>query len=438
MRLLKRDSEIASFLETLSSRIEENNVSVEKTARKILEEVRAQGDKAVLKYTRKFDYKGARKIKLSPSEISRYAHNADIQAVKALELAARRIRKFHKIQTERPWSFIEGETILGQIIKPLKRVGIYVPGGKAAYPSTVLMNVIPAQVAGVKEIALCVPSHDGHMNPYVMAAVKMLDVREVYRIGGAQAIGALAFGTKTIKKVDKIVGPGNIFVATAKKLVFGTVDIDMIAGPSEILIIADESASPSFVAADLLSQAEHDEIASSVLITNSENLARQVLQEIAKQMGTLTRKKIAQTSIDNYGAIILTKNIEAAIDLSNGIAPEHLEVMTEKPMNILPLIENAGAVFLGPWTPEPVGDYAAGPNHTLPTGGTARFSSPLGVYDFYKRSSLIGFTKKGFMKIAKIVETIADIEGMEAHGNTIRIRKEKTLGSSRKRHKKGR
>lgn len=423
MRIITTNKESAVFLKRLRSRDSGNNYSVERTVKQILEDVKKNGDKAVLKYTRKFDYKDAVNLKLRSSEINRLSNRADKKVLKALELSATRIRKFHEKQREYSWSFTEGETILGQIIRPLKRVGIYVPGGKAAYPSTVLMNVIPAQVAGVKEIAICVPAPEGQANPYVMAAVKMLDIKEIYCIGGAQAIGAMAYGTKSIKTVDKIVGPGNIYVATAKKMVFGSVDIDMIAGPSEILIIADKSANASFVIADLLSQAEHDEMASVVLITDSLRLAKEISGDIKTQLSKLKRKKIAQKSIDNFGAVIITKNLADAVSLSNLIAPEHLEIMTEKPMDILPLIENAGAIFLGPWTPEAIGDYSAGPNHTLPTGGTARFFSPLGVYDFLKRSSLIGFTKKGFMRISKIVETIADSEGFEAHGNTIRIRK---------------
>jgi histidinol dehydrogenase len=308
------------------------------------------------------------------------------------------------------------------LIRPIERIGVYIPGGKASYPSTVLMNVIPAQVAGVKEIALCVPTPRGEINPYVMAAIKLLGIKEVYRVGGAQAIGAMAYGTKTIKKVDKIVGPGNIYVATAKKMVFGIVDIDMIAGPSEILIIADDSANPAFVAADLLGQAEHDEFASSILITDSRRVADAVDKEVGRQVGRLKRKEIARKSIDNYGAIIITKDIKDAAELSNHIAPEHLEVMTEEPMNVLPMIKNAGAIFVGEWTPEALGDYSAGPNHTLPTGGTARFSSPLGVYDFVKRSNLLSFTKNGFSKLAGTVKTIASIEGLDAHENTITIR----------------
>jgi histidinol dehydrogenase len=423
MKIITKKKDLSLFLEKLRSRNAGDGLHVEDTVRKILREVSEKGDPAVLKYTRKFDNCKTSKLRVSAREIDRSADKAEPEAVKALRISAKRIKKFHEMQIEHSWSFSEGDTILGQSIRPLGRIGVYVPGGKAAYPSSVLMNVIPAQVAGVKEMALCVPAPDGQLNPYVMAAVRLLGIQEVYRIGGAQAVGALAFGTRTIRKVDKIVGPGNIFVATAKKLVFGIVDIDMIAGPSEILILADGSANPSFVAADLLSQAEHDEVASSILVTDSHSLALRVSEELEAQLQGLIRRKIVQTSISNYGALIVTKDMKEAVALSNDVAPEHLEIMTEKPMDILPLVENAGAIFLGPWTPEPVGDYSAGPNHTLPTGGTARFFSPLGVYDFYKRSSLIGFTKKGFMRISKVVEKIADIEGLEAHGNTIRIRK---------------
>lgn len=427
MRIIRNNKDLSEFLTKLSLRNSGNNYSVEHTVKQILKAVKEYGDKAVLEYTRKFDYKRAGKLRLTPSEISKFSNKADIKVVKALELSAKRIRRFHEMQVEKTWFFTESETILGQILRPIKRAGIYIPGGKASYPSSVLMNVIPAQVAGVKEIALCVPAPEGLINPYVMSAIKMLDVKEVYKIGGAQAIAAMAYGTKSVKKVDKIVGPGNIFVATAKKIVFGIVDIDMIAGPSEILIIADKSANASFIAADLLSQAEHDELSSSILITNSQALANRVVKETENQLLTLKRKKMAKASLDNFGGVIITTNIYDAVHLSNQIAPEHLEIMIEKPMDILPLIENAGAIFLGPWTPEALGDYSAGPNHTLPTGNSARFFSPLGVYDFYKRSNLLGFTKNGFMRISKIVETIADIEGLEAHGNSIRIRKERKI-----------
>ncbi len=427
MRLIKNKKDLTAFLETLKQRGAGVSDDIEKTVRDILKDVEKKGDQAVLKYTRKFDFKGATKLKLTPGEITSAANKAAPDVIRAFEVAEKRIRRYHELQVEETWTTADNDTILGQAIRPIRRVGVYVPGGKAAYPSTVLMNVIPAQVAGVKEIALCVPFSGGEVNPYVMAAIKMLDVKEVYAVGGAQAVGAMAYGTDSIKRVDKIVGPGNIYVAAAKRIVFGIVDIDMIAGPSEILVVADNSANAAFIAADLLSQAEHDELASAVLLTDSISLAKRVAAELRRQLATLTRRKIAEKSLVAYGAIIVTRSLHQAVELSNQIAPEHLEVMTESPMDLLPAIENAGAIFLGPWTPEALGDYAAGPNHTLPTGGTARFFSPLGVYDFYKRSSLVGFTKKGFMKLASVVETIADIEGLEAHANTIRIRRNRLI-----------
>lgn len=427
MKIISKSSDLSAFLKKLQSRNVSVSSSVLRTVETIIADVQKNGDKAVLKYTRRFDDKKASRLQVSATEIRRAAGKADPKIIKAFEVSAKRIRRFHERQKEHSWSFTEGDTILGQAIRPLKRIGAYIPGGKAAYPSTVLMNVIPAQVAGVAEIALCVPAPDGVMNSYVMAAIDMLGVKEVYSIGGAQAVAAFAYGTKSIRKVDKIVGPGNLFVATAKKMVFGIVDIDMVAGPSEILIIADSSTHPGFVAADMLSQAEHDELASAILITDSGMLAEAAAKEIERQLINLKRKKIAKASLNTYGAIILTKNIRDAVAISNTIAPEHLEIMTKKPIDIVPLIENAGAMFLGPWSPEALGDYSAGPNHTLPTGGTARFSSPLGVYDFYKRSSVLGFTREGFLRLSTVVEAIADIEGLEAHGNTIRVRKEELL-----------
>ncbi len=422
MRVIRNNKAMIAFLKVLKKRASGGTQEIELKVKAILDDVRRNGDKAVLRYTKAFDFLKAKGLRIRPDEISGYAGRADAKVVRALKLSAKRIKAFHEIQKEESWTFSEGDATLGQLIRPIGRIGVYIPGGKASYPSTVLMNVIPAQVAGVKEIALCVPTPKGEINSYVMAAIKLLGIKEVYRVGGAQAIGAMAYGTKTIKKVDKIVGPGNIYVATAKKMVFGIVDIDIIAGPSEILIIADDSANPAFVAADLLGQAEHDEFASSILITDSRMLADAVDEELERQVGRLKRKEIARKSIDNYGAIIITKNIKDAAELSNHIAPEHLEVMTEEPMNVLPVIKNAGAIFLGEWTPEALGDYSAGPNHTLPTGGTARFSSPLGVYDFVKRSSLLSFTKDGFSKLAETVKTIASAEGLEAHEHTIRVR----------------
>lgn len=448
MKILQNKAEIQSFLKVLRERASGGGNEVENRVRNILTDISKNGDRAVLKYSKAFDFLTTKNLKISPDEIKRLAKKAKKEVVKAMKISAKRIKTFHEMQKEESWlvtdpgyrrfpvdryggllggSWWERSSpcaLLGQVIRPIERVGVYVPGGKASYPSTVLMNVIPAQVAGVKEIALCVPTPKREINPYVMAAIKLLGLKEVYRIGGAQAVGAMAYGTETIKKVDKIVGPGNIYVATAKKMVFGEVDIDMIAGPSEILIIADNSANPSFIAADLLGQAEHDELASPVLITTSKKLADTVSGELEKQISRLRRKEIARKSIDNYGAIVIIKNIKDAVEISNSIAPEHLEIITKNPMNLLSMIKNAGAIFLGEWTPETLGDYSAGPNHTLPTGGTARFSSPLGVYDFVKRSSLLKFTKDGFMKLAKSVRTIAAVEGLEAHEKTIRVRED--------------
>jgi histidinol dehydrogenase len=425
MRIIK-GPQIKTFLKSFRERtfIAGKNGGVQKMVEKIINDVKRSSDKAVKKYTEKFDSIKLKQLSVPEKEIESSAKKAGREFLKAMELSAKRIRTFHEFQEEKSWYFSENGILLGHLIKPIERVGVYVPGGKASYPSTVLMNVIPAQVAGVKEIALCIPTLEGRIDSSVAAAIKLLGIKEVYRIGGAQAIAAMAYGTETIKKVDKIVGPGNIYVATAKRMVFGDVDIDMIAGPSEILIIADNTANPSFIAADLLSQAEHDERASSILITNSETVAKKVQQELRIQLKSLKRKNIAKKSIDKYGAIIITKDLNTAVDIANQIASEHLEIMTRVPARFLPKIKNAGAIFLGEWTPEPLGDYSAGTNHTLPTGGTARFSSPLGVYDFIKRSSFLSFKEEGFMKLATTVETFANTEGLEAHGNTIRIRKQ--------------
>lgn len=422
MKLLRSIPDIQDFLELLDRRAAGVSPQIEATVTSILADVRRRGDKAVAAYTKKFD-RHALPMELAAADIRKGAAKADKKVVKALELSAQRIWDFHEQQKEESWAVNFDGALLGQLVRPIARAGVYVPGGKASYPSTVLMNVIPAQVAGVREIALCVPTPGGDTNPYVMAAIRMLGISEIYRIGGAQAVGAMAYGTDTIRRVDKIVGPGNIYVALAKKMVFGQVDIDMIAGPSEILIIADKTANPAFVAADMLSQAEHDELASSILVTDAPEIADAVAKELQAQLKKLKRRAIAEKSLKSFGAIILAENIAAAVAVSNAIAPEHLEVMTENPQELLDVLKNAGAIFLGQWTPEPLGDYSAGPNHTLPTGGTARFSSPLGVYDFMKRSSVLQFDAKSFGLLADTVERIADSEGLEAHANTIRIRK---------------
>jgi histidinol dehydrogenase len=422
MKILKNKEEVKRFILKLQRRVLEPPEDILRAVKSIVEDVRKNGDRALLKYTKRFDGISLKTPLIPEKRIKEAARNVEKDLLRALRIAEERIRRFHERQKERSWSYKDNGAVLGQMIRPIERVGVYVPGGRAAYPSTVLMNVIPAQVAGVKEIAIVTPTPQGLLNPYVSAAIDMLGVREVYSIGGAQAIAALAFGTEGIKKVDKIVGPGNIYVALAKKLVFGVVDIDMIAGPSEVLVIADRFQRPDFIAADLLSQAEHDENASSVLITSSIKLAKEVQEEMKRQLKLLKRKDIALKSIKRFGALIVTKDLVEAASIANMIAPEHLELMIEEPRSLLPHIKHAGAIFMGRWTPEPLGDYVAGPNHTLPTAGTARFSSPLGVYDFIKRSSLLEFTEKGFRRLAPLVETIAGVEGLDAHARTIRVR----------------
>ncbi len=420
MQIIKDAKGLKKFIRKLEKR----NISetkIQKTVNNILKEVKKKGDEALIKYNKLFD-KHTLPLKINLDEIKENSRKISKKIFDALKFAADRIRNFHEKQLEKSWQYSEDDITLGQLIRPLERIGAYVPGGKASYPSTVLMNIIPAQVAGVKEIVVTLPTPMGELNSTVCAALDILGIEEVYRVGGAQAIGALAYGTETIKKVDKIVGPGNIYVAMAKKLVFGIVDIDIIAGPSEILIIADESANPTFVASDLLSQAEHDEMASSILITNSANLAREVKREISKQLKNLPKASIAMESLRNFGAIIIVNSIEEACTIANKIAPEHLEVMTKNPDEVLPFLHNAGAIFLGQWTPEPLGDYVAGPNHTLPTSGTAKFFSPLGVYDFLKKTSLIKCGINSFKKFAPYVDILATLEGLEAHANTVKIR----------------
>lgn len=416
--VLNTQSQIENFLKRLKKRQAEPSQEVIQTVTQIITEVRSKGDSSLRKFTKIYD---GHNLPIKYTIPQAPAIN-DEEIDRILKVSIDRIRIFHKNQIQKSWTLKEKGAVLGQIIRPLERVGVYVPGGKASYPSTVLMNVIPAQVAGVSEIALCVPTPKGEFNPVVLRAIQLLGITEVYRVGGAQAIAAMAYGTKTIKKVDKIVGPGNIYVATAKKMVYGDVDIDMIAGPSEILIIADQTAEPEILAADLLGQAEHDERASSILITDSLNLAKQVASAIDRQLQKLQKKQIAENSLRNFGAIVVVKDLQVAAELANTIAPEHLEIITERPRVILPLIKNAGAIFLGKWSPEPMGDYSAGPNHTLPTGGTARFASPLGVYDFVKKTSILDFSEEGFLKLAPTVYRFALLEGLDAHARTISVR----------------
>ncbi|HEX9022075.1 MAG TPA: histidinol dehydrogenase [Nitrospirota bacterium] len=420
-----QQKDIAAELKRIVNRGETATEEVAAAVKEVVERVRKQGDPAVLEYTQKFDKAQftIKDIKVSPEEIKDAYSRVEAKKVDALRLAAQNIRAFHEKQKISSWVSQEAAgVILGQLARPIRSVGIYVPGGKACYPSSVLMNVIPAKVAGVEQLVMCSPVPGGNLNPYILVAADIAGVSEIYKIGGAQAVAAMAYGTATIPKVDKIVGPGNIYVATAKRYVFGQVDIDMIAGPSEILIIADHSADPAFVASDLLSQAEHDELASPILVTTSRELAEKVDAEIERQLANLARKEIARKALDRFGAIVLTANLGQAADVSNSIAPEHLELAVEKPFELLALIKNAGAIFLGHYTPESIGDYIAGPNHVLPTGGTARFFSPLSTDSFMKKSSLIFYTREGLDKVGEAVMQIADVEGLEAHGNTIKVR----------------
>jgi histidinol dehydrogenase len=395
------------------------------TVQEILADVRKRGDDALCEYTERFDRLKleAGTLEVSALEIEQALAAVDSDTLATLQLAADRIAAFHNKQKETTWlSADEPDIQLGQMVTPLDRVGIYVPGGKAAYPSSVLMNAVPAKVAGVGEIIMTVPMPDGVVNPYVLAAAHIAGVDRIFKIGGAQAVAALAYGTATVPRVDKITGPGNIYVATAKRLVFGTVDIDMIAGPSEILVINDGSGNPAHIAADLLSQAEHDELAASILITTDEAFGRQVAEELETQLEQLSRSVIARQSIDSFGAIILARDLAEAAAFSNKIAPEHLELAVTDPFALLPQIRHAGAIFLGHHTPEAAGDYLAGPNHTLPTGGSARFFSPLGTGDFVKKSSLISFSAEGLNRLGGSIIKIAELEGLEAHAKSVSIR----------------
>jgi histidinol dehydrogenase len=392
---------------------------------RIVNDVRKDGDAAVIKYTKLIDQVDttAEDFLVTEAEYEAAEKEADTEVIASLRKAAANVRRYHEEQKPNSWmTYREAGSILGQSIIPLDRVGIYVPGGTAAYPSSVIMNAVPAVVAGVSEIIMMVPPKNGKINPYVLIAAREAGVSNVYKIGGAQAIAAMAFGTETIPSVDKITGPGNIFVTLAKKAVYGHCDIDMLAGPSEILIVADKTADPAYTAADMLSQAEHDRLASSILITDNEELAHKVIIEIEKQLQQLPRKEIAQASLDRNGLIIITDNIMQAIKLANVSAPEHMEILTEQPFQLLPYIHHAGAVFLGAYSPEPLGDYFAGPNHVLPTGGTARYYSVLNVETFMKRTSIISYTKAALSAAQSDIVRLAEAEGLQAHANAIRLR----------------
>lgn len=393
---------------------------------KIVEDVHQNGDAAVLAYTEKFDHATltADQLRVTEEEIAEAAAQVDPKLIEIMKHALANIRAYHEKQKRNSWFDAKPDgTILGQKVTPLASAGIYVPGGKAAYPSTVLMNIVPAQVAGVSRIVMVTPcNREGKVNPVTLTAAMLAGATEVYKVGGAQAIAALAFGTETIPKVDKIAGPGNIYVALAKKAVYGFVSIDSIAGPSEILVLADEGANPRYVAADLLSQAEHDELACAILVTTSEQLAKQVSEQVEEFTRVLSRQDIIQKSLDNYGYILVTDTMEEAIETANAIAPEHMEVLTKDPFAILPKIQNAGAIFLGNYSSEPLGDYFAGPNHVLPTNGTARFFSPLSVDDYIKKSSIIYYSKEALEAVYPEIVAFAEAEQLTAHANSIRVR----------------
>ena len=413
-----------AFLNRLSERIGSVNEEVTVSVTQILREVKARGDEAVAEYTKKFDGQLPPSFEVSRDEINDALTEADPAFVDAMLNAVANITEFHNRQKQQ--SFIDAKpngVLMGQRIRGLKRVGLYVPGGTAAYPSSVLMNAIPAKIAGVEEIVMVTPPRkDGTANPDILVAAALCGVDRVFLMGGAQAVAALAYGTEMVPKVDKIVGPGNIFVATAKKLLFGEVDIDMIAGPSEILILADETAEPAYLAADLMSQAEHDKLASSILVTTSAKIANKTKEELVRQVETLSRRDIIEESLQKFGAIFVCETTDQAVELANQLAPEHLEVMMADPVSYIGKLDNAGSVFLGKYSPEPLGDYYAGPNHVLPTSGTARFFSPLSVDAFIKKSSYIYYTQEALANAKDDIILLAEKERLTAHANSIRVR----------------
>lgn len=416
-----------ALIENLKKRSGETDQKIVDIVSSIIQGVKEGGDDAVREYTVRFDGAVPKKTVIEKDELSAYLDLVDDDFKQAVVDAKNNIYDFHQRQAQQSWlTTKENGVIMGQRVRGLKRVGIYVPGGTAAYPSSVLMNAVPAKIAGVKEIIMVTPpSKDGSPNPNIMAAAAVAGVDKVFLCGGAQAVAALAYGTEKIPKVDKIVGPGNIFVATAKKLLYGVVDIDMVAGPSEILIVADKTAKPSFLAADLMSQAEHDVMASSILLTTSEAVAKATAKEIEKQIKFLERQEIIEQSLESYGEIIVCENLAQAIEFANELAPEHLELCVEEPLKYIGMLDNAGSVFLGNWSPEPLGDYFAGPNHVLPTSGTARFFSPLSVDSFVKKSSFIYYTEDALAQAKDEIVTLADSEGLTAHANSVKVRFDK-------------
>jgi len=419
------------YLSSMEERGEQRSLRLERKVRSILENVRKRGDKALIHYTQVFDGLEIpiHQLRVKRSEVEGAYKKVPSDLLGTLKKATRRIQQFHHLQSKRLIPSLKREERgieLEQMMRPLERVGIYVPGGKASYPSTVLMAAIPAKEAGVREILMVTPPQKGGISPAVLVAADLAGVDRIYRVGGVQAVAALAYGTKSIPRVDKIVGPGNQYVATAKRLVYGEVDIDMVAGPSEIVIVSDGSTPSSFVAADLISQAEHDEMALAILITNSEAFGREVKKEVKRQLLSLRRRKVASQSLNRRGAVLIVKNLEQAMQLVNRIAPEHLELAVLRPLSLIKSVRHAGAVFLGSYTPEAVGDYMAGPNHILPTAGTARFSSPLGVEDFVKRTNVVSVTRRALQGFDKDVKRFANWEGLEGHYRAVQVRVEKS------------
>ena len=413
------------YVKLLKERNREAGLKVENAVAEILDTVRRDGDSAVRMYADRFDGGAPESLELPRDQVEALAEKADPLFVESLKKAAANIRDFHERQKQQSWlTTREDGVLMGQRIRGLSRVGLYVPGGTAAYPSSVLMNAIPAKIAGVGELIMATPVKGGKANPDIMAAALVAGVDRVLQVGGAHAVAALAYGTESIPKVDKIVGPGNIYVATAKKQLYGTVDIDMVAGPSEILVLADETANPRYLAADLMSQAEHDPMASAILLTTSEAIARETAAELERQVQTLSRKDIILESLSNFGAILVCSTVDEAVGFANELAPEHLEVCVRDPMEYIGRLDNAGSMFLGNYSPEPLGDYFAGPNHVLPTSGTARFFSPLSVDSFVKKSSFIYYTRSALLPQADDIIRLAQAEGLTAHANSIQVRKE--------------
>ena len=412
------------FIEFLKNRAQNSDKDVIPAVSEIIENVKNNGDQAVEYYTIKFDGKAPEKTEIDSSEIDSIIAKCSPEYLETVKKAAANIADFHKRQVQQSWlTTKENGVIMGQRVRGLKRVGIYVPGGTAAYPSSVLMNAVPAKIAGVEEVVMCTPPQkDGTPNPNIIAAAKIAGVDRIFLMGGAQAVAAMAYGTQSVPKVDKIVGPGNIFVALAKKAVYGYVSIDSVAGPSEILLLADENANPKFAACDLMSQAEHDEMASAILITTSEELADKVIAEVDKRTEVAVRKAILEKSLNKYGFVLVAKDMDQAIDAANQIASEHLEILTKNPYETMTKIKNAGAIFLGEYSSEPLGDYFAGPNHVLPTNGTAKFFSPLSVDDFIKKSSIINFSYEGLKAVNEKIQLFAKQEGLYQHAESIRVR----------------